>query len=135
MIQRKHKDIFERLLQDMARIISEIMGKSTTEHLVALQEAMEYYLQLNEEELSKIDGDDIMEYLVAKNFEHNQLQVTADFLAAAAKICLRDNLPDLANQKLRQAIAILEYLEAHHEVYSQNRRDTLAELKKIHAGL
>lgn len=134
MIQRKHKDLFERLLQDMARLLAEIMGKHTDQHLVALQEAREYYLQLNEEELLNLQADDIVAYLLDKAFNHAKLMVTAQFLEAEAKVCIRETKYPLARLKLDQTIALFEYLEANDEVYSQARRDTLAELKAIEVG-
>ena len=134
MIQRKHKDLFERLLQDMARLLAEIMGKHTDQQLVALQEAREYYLQLNEEELLNLQAEDIVDYLLAKAFNHAQLMVTAQFLEAETKVCIREARHALAQLKLNQTIAIYEHLEAHDEVYSQARRDTLAALKAIQFG-
>jgi len=127
MINRPHQDIFEKLLQDIARIIAELIGSSTKDPLVALEQAKQHYLQLNEGELDEIDADALLSYLLDKNYTHPQLGITAEFLCAEGDI-LAEKSSSEATWKRKQALVILEYLEEHSDIYSQERRDRIARL-------
>lgn len=130
MINRSHQDIFEKLLQDIARIIAELIGSSTIDPIVALEQAKQHYLQLQEGELEDIDPDDLLGYLLDKEYSHQQLSITAQFLYAEGEVLEKSDVSE-AKKRRKQALVILEFLEEHSDIYSQERRDRIGRLINI----
>jgi len=131
MINRTHHDLFEKLLQDMARIIAELLGHHTEDPLVALEQAKQHYLQLQEKELALIPAHELLDYLLEKDYSHAQLEITAGFLLAEAKVHLSRTDKENGQYKLRQAEVIYEYLEEHSEIYSDPRREAIRSIKEL----
>lgn len=139
MISRNQKDLFEKLLQDITRIIAEMLGHKTEEPLIALQEAKEYYLQWNEELINSMSPSGMIAHFQEANFSHSQMEVAGHFLLAEAKLSIKDRKIEVASLKLNQALAIFEFLESHSEIYSDQRRAKIAEInqqkKDLHSDI
>lgn len=127
------RDYILRLIEETARFIAKILGLLKEEKY---DEAEKWLLKgydllhADRDKLLHSDPSDIvMELEKKQGYDLTRMELVADLIAMEGEILSFKKEPGARNMRLK-ALAIYEYIELNHTIYSFERTDKIARMKE-----
>jgi len=123
------KDYIERLTQQVAKTLARLIGKDWEQQFLVLEEVYADWLPIDRKDLIAKTPAEILDWLVvAKALSSDELEAIAELLKVEG-----EHLVDreAAIDRLEKALLLLEYADAHQDVYSMDRVYKIELLKKM----
>ncbi len=125
------KDYIERMATQIAKMIAELLGFSSTERMEHINEVFHSMLDGDTAELENLDGAELISFLSeTKSLQVTQIELLANLLSLKADTLLETGLEVLAKKYWIKAFDLLEFVDQEMNIFSVERREVLAELKK-----
>lgn len=124
------KDYIERLTQQIAALLAELMGKETKEALEIIDKAYDIWLKLSRKELLALGTNELFILLVEeKEMKAHQLELLAEMMTKEGEIYLKENDKDKAKLSLEKALRLFEFVDEAQQLYSMERQATMQHIK------
>jgi len=126
------KDYIERLTQQVAKVMARLIGKDWEQQLLVIEKVYTDWLPIHRKDLIAKPPSEILDWLVTKEqLSVDELEAIADLLKFEG-----EQLDDYetANDRLKKALLLLEYVDANQDIYSMDRIYKIEQLKKELAG-
>ena len=127
MIQR---DIIQRIIHQLSAVIARMIGKSSEEQLIILEEYIQQHNGLTSEEVDKISDEKLLHYL-SEEMQLNPYQIESIGAAMNARgdIFITDGKTKEAIINFKRAVLLLDYVDTETAMYSFDRSDLVASIK------
>lgn len=126
------RDYILRWTQELAKAIARLMGKETKEALDIIDDIFDDLLEFSPSELDDLPPESWWTYLTEeKGFHEGQLEFIAELLHRQGTLFHETGQLVESRRRLRQALHIFEQLDAQQEVFSFERQQQLADIRKL----
>ncbi|MEM1326785.1 MAG: hypothetical protein AAGI23_12565 [Bacteroidota bacterium] len=125
MIQR---DYFERLTQQVAKVLARLIGKDWEKILLAIEQAFDQHLPITRKELLGVKLEGFEDWIGQQDLSDDQLEAIAMLLQKEG-----EHIATIEQQKDRFARALLLYevVESRTEMYSPDRVARIRQLNDL----
>lgn len=122
------KDYIERLTQQVAKVMARLIGKDWEQQLLVIEEVYADWLPIHRKDLIEKPPADILDWLVLEEkLGVDELEAIADLLKFEGEQ-IEDY--DTSRDRLKKSLLLLEYVDAHQDIYSMDRIYKIEQLKK-----
>ena len=126
------KDYIERLTQQVAKVIARLIGKDWEQQLLVIEEVYNDWLPINRKDLMAKPPVDLLDWLVVEEeLSVDELEAIADLLKFEGE---QLSNYEVSKDRLKKALLLLEYVDAHQDIYSMDRIYKIEQLKKKLTG-
>ena len=125
MIQR---DYFERLTQQVAKVLARLIGKDWEKILLAIEQTFDQHLPITRKELLQVSLEDFKDWIEEQELSDDQLEAIAMLLQKEG-----EHIGTVAAQKDRfeRALLLYEVVERRTDLFSPDRVQRIQKVKAL----
>ena len=124
------QDLIERMSQDLAKVIAELLGFDTSQKLEYLNE---YFATLNIDTMELLDShpEDLVDQLLDReDLQVSHLELVANLIHQKALVYYEQEHDAFGHNLMKKAMMLLEYVDEEIGVFSIERRELLDSMKR-----
>lgn len=124
------QDFIERMSQDLAKVIAELLGFDTSQKLEYLNE---YFATLSINTMSLLEStpDELMFDLLAReDLQVSHLELVANLIHQKALVYYEQEYDAFGHNLMKKALALLEHVDEQMDTFSVERRELLDAMKR-----
>lgn len=124
------QDFIERMSQDLAKVIAELLGFDTSQKLEYLNE---YFATLNIDTMDLLDSqpEDLMDQLLDRNdLQVSHLELVANLIHQKALAYYEQEHDAFGHNLMKKALLLLEHVDEEIGVFSLERRELMDAMKR-----
>ncbi len=124
------QDFIERMSQDLAKVIAELLGFDTSQKLEYLNE---YFATLNIDTMDLLDShpEDLMDQLLdRKDLQVSHLELVANLIHQKALVYYEQEHDAFGHNLMKKALLLLEHVDEEIGVFSLERRELMDSMKR-----
>jgi len=124
------QDFIERMSQDLAKVIAELLGFDTSQKLEYLNE---YFATLNIDTMDLLDSqpEDLMDQLLdRKDLQVSHLELVASLIHQKALVYYEQEHDAFGHNLMKKALLLLEHVDEEIGVFSLERRELMDAMKR-----
>ena len=125
------RDYILRWTQELAKVMARLLGKDLHAALPVIDEAYQAVLQTDPVTLRTVPPEQLLPFLQQeKGLNSGQLEFVAGLLAREGELLYESGDLVQSRDRLHRALLIFEHVEHTHEVFSFERQDRIAAVRK-----
>ena len=124
------QDFIERMSQELAKVIAELLGFDTSQKLEYLNE---YFATMSIDTMSLLEStsDELMDELLAReDLQVSHLELVANLIHQKALVYYEQEYDAFGHNLMKKALALLEHVDAQMDTFSVERRELLDAMKR-----
>lgn len=125
------KDILLRWTQELAKVISLLLGKDPEEAMDILEEALVHQLDIDTDFISETKQEDLVELLQEKGLDAPRMEFLAEILLKQGQLLYANKQFVESKDKFEKALIIFDYTDSVLQIFSFERVSKLSEIKKL----
>lgn len=126
------KDYIERMMQQIAEVIAELLRLKIDDGLELVQEAYQEWLKIDSNVVDEIPLENLLDVLVEeKGMSVNQLEILATLLYKEGEFWFNDNQWGKCKVKLEKSLTIYHFVDKEQAIFSLDREATLKSIESL----
>ena len=124
------QDFIERMSQELAKVIAELLGFDTSQKLEYLNE---YFATMSIDTMDLLESplEDLMEELISReDLQISHLELVANLIQQKALVYYEQEYDAFGHNLMKKAIALLEHVDEEMDTFSVQRRELLDAMKR-----
>lgn len=124
------QDFIERMSQELAKVIAELLGFDTSQKLEYLNE---YFatLSINTMNLLESTPDELMDELLSReDLQVSHLELVANLMHQKALVYYEQEHEPFGHNLMKKALALLEHVDREMDTFSVERRELMDSMKR-----
>lgn len=124
------QDLIERMSQELAKVLAELLGFDTTQKLEYINEYFNS-LGLDPMNILDLDPEDLLDELIDRDdLQVSHLEFIGNLIHQKAKIYYEQDFDAFGHNMMKKAIVLLEYVDEEMGIFSIERRELIADMKR-----